>query len=193
MSGAPDLVGQRFGRWTVLRRAGRSAAGKALWALRCACGRAGRATTGNLLDGKTRSCGCLGRALTAARLTTHDATGTPEHRIWQAMLTRCRNPRRRGAARYVGRGIAVCARWRGANGFKNFLADVGPRPSPRHSLDRIDNDDGYAPGNCRWATPREQANNVSRNHKLTRYGVTLTLAQWAERLGRRPRAERELT
>lgn len=188
MSGAPNLTGRRFGRWTVLRRAGRSAANKALWACRCSCGNAAQIPSGNLLDGRTRSCGCLGRALTAARLTTHDATGTPEYRIWQAMHTRCRNPRRRDAARYVGRGIAVCARWCGPNGFKNFFADVGPRPSPRHSLDRIDNDGGYAPDNCQWATPREQANNTRRNHKLTRYGVTLTLAQWAERVGLSPHA-----
>lgn len=90
-------------------------------------------------------------------------SNTPEHRVWRGMQERCYNARRQDWPDYGGRGITVCDRWR--DSFETFLADMGPRPSPKHSVDRIDNAKGYEPGNCRWATATEQARN-RRNVKL---------------------------
>jgi hypothetical protein len=99
------------------------------------------------------------------------------------MRDRCGNPNSAAWDRYGGRGIAVCARWQGENGFANFLADMGARPSAKHSIDRIDNDGPYSRENCRWATAKEQANNKRTNRWLTHSGETLTITGWSERLG----------
>jgi len=104
-----------------------------------------------------------------------------EYRVWQGMLTRCRNPRRQNYPHYGGRGITVCAEW--STSYAAFLQDVGRRPTAHHSLDRIDNTRGYEPGNVRWATAKEQAHNTRRNRQLTARGVTLPLCDWARRLG----------
>lgn len=106
---------------------------------------------------------------------------TPEYRAWTQMLDRCRRPRHPAFHRYGGRGIKVCERWAGS--YEQFLADMGRRPSPRHSLDRIDNDGNYEPSNCRWATTKEQMRNRAANVRLTARGETLTLAEWSERTG----------
>lgn len=97
------------------------------------------------------------------------------------MIGRCENPAGQDAALYHARGITVCERWR--HDFAAFLADMGPRPSPAHSIDRIDSNGNYEPSNCRWALPVVQANNTSRNVKLTHGGETLSVGQWADRLG----------
>lgn len=104
-----------------------------------------------------------------------------EYRAWQNMRTRTNNPRFKDWMLYGGRGIKCCQRW---GSFENFFADLGPKPTPAHSLDRIDSDGHYEPGNCRWATPKQQARNwKSRNRLLTFHGETLPLSAWAERLG----------
>jgi hypothetical protein len=89
----------------------------------------------------------------------HGLSGTPEHRNWRNMIDRCGNPKCKYYPRYGGRGIKVCERWLGPDGFANFYADMGPKPSPAHSIDRVNNDAGYEPGNCKWATKAEQARN----------------------------------
>src|SRR5262245_14872347 len=106
---------------------------------------------------------------------------TPEYRSWLSALNRCPNPRARDRKYYGGRGIRVCDRWR--RSFAAFLADMGPRPSPRHTLERIDNSGHYEPGNCRWATRKEQGNNTRHNRFITHEGITRTLSQWAEATG----------
>jgi hypothetical protein len=107
---------------------------------------------------------------------------TPEYRIWKGMLQRCTNPKQPGFKGYGAKGVKVHPGWRGEGGFERFLAYVGPRPTRRHSIDRFPDQAGdYRPGNVRWATPEEQGRNRSTNRKLTIDGVTLTLADWAER------------
>lgn len=106
---------------------------------------------------------------------------TSEYGIWSGMKSRCYNPRTDNYKHYGGRGIAVCDRWR--NSFDCFLADIGPRPSLNHSLDRINNDGNYEPGNVRWASVQEQRSNTRRNRVVTFRGVTQTLAQWSRSIG----------
>lgn len=108
----------------------------------------------------------------------HGMHRTPEHQAWKAMLGRCTNPRHPAWPDYGGRGIGICEDWRAS--FLAFLRCVGPRPSPLHSLDRVDNSKGYEPENVRWATRKEQARNNRRNRMLTFQGRTQTLADWSE-------------
>jgi hypothetical protein len=107
-----------------------------------------------------------------------------EYFAWAAMKARCYNPSHPGYARYGERGIRICDRW--LESFDNFLADMGPRLSPEHSIDRIDNDGDYAPENCRWATRREQACNRSSNVRLEYAGESMVLKDWAARTGLHP-------
>jgi hypothetical protein len=96
------------------------------------------------------------------------------------MRTRCNNPNQPGWPNYGGRGITVCERW---DSFENFLVDMGQMPGRGYSIDRIDNDGNYEPGNCRWATRAEQSSNTSRNVLVTHNGITKTLTQWSDDLG----------
>jgi hypothetical protein len=106
---------------------------------------------------------------------------TPEYKAWMAMNERCANVNHQSYSFYGGRGITVCERWRVS--FQSFYEDMGPRPSRHHSLDRIDNDAGYFPDNCRWATKSEQQNNIRSNRPITFRGETLNLSQWARKMG----------
>lgn len=113
-------------------------------------------------------------------VSTHGLTYTTEYEIWCGIRKRCNNPKDRLFKYYGARGIKVCERW---NSFENFLADMGPRPSLKHSVDRKDNDLGYEPDNCYWATKSQQMRNTRQNRLLTFDGVTLCATAWAERLG----------
>ena len=115
-----------------------------------------------------------------ARPITHGMTKTPEYRAWLHMKDRCFNPNYQHYSHYGGRGIGVCDRWLN---LENFLADMGSRPTAKHSLDRIDNDGNYSVENCRWATKAEQANNTRYNRLITIGCVTLTIAQWTKEMG----------
>jgi len=108
----------------------------------------------------------------------HGMSDRAEFHIWQGMLARCCVSTNRAYRLYGGRGITVCDRW--LSSFENFYADMGPRPSPKHSIDRIDNDGNYEPGNCRWTTQKVQCNNRSGNRLLTYKGETKTMQQWAD-------------
>ena len=128
------------------------------------------------------------------RYTKHGKWGTTEHTIWKTMIQRCVNPKNNGYSRYGGRGITVCERWMDLN---NFIADIGMRPSKEYSIDRINNDGNYEPGNCRWATAIEQANNRRRNGKepsgclfLSLNGISKTSAHWARELKINPKTIR---
>lgn len=172
-----DLLGQTFGRLTVVASAGSNTRGAALWHCRCACGGSTVTATGSLRDGNTTSCGCKG----PETRRTHAMSKTPEYVAWVQARQRCRNPKWPAFHRYGGRGITVCERWR--DSFEAFFADMGPRPSPAHSLDRIDNDGHYEPGNCRWSTVRAQNFNRGTNRIIEHDGERLPLGLWAERAG----------
>jgi hypothetical protein len=153
-----DLTGQTFGRLTVVSRSV-AQRGNSYWNCRCVCGVERRVSLPNLRSGHVRSCGCLSRESRATRSTIHGharvGARTREYSSWHSMVSRCTNPNIEPYAKYGARGIKVCARWLD---FVNFLADMGERP-PNTSLDRIDNDGNYEPGNCRWATASEQMKN----------------------------------
>jgi hypothetical protein len=161
MAGKPvrQLVGERFGLLLVVEAAG-FAKGRALWRCACDCG-AIVVKVGNLLQqGKTKSCGCGKAALVSAAKRTHGQAGgkkTSIYQRWAGMKRRCGDPNCVEWHNYGGRGIKICDRWR--DSFEAFYADVGDPPGPGLSLDRIDNDGNYEPGNVRWATRSEQSKN----------------------------------
>lgn len=172
-----NLAGQKFGRWTVISFAGKSASKNHRWLCCCDCGTEQVVQAGCLNYGATKSCGCLRREL----YTTHGMSKHPIFNAWRDMLARCATLSHKSFHNYGGRGIKVCPRW--LNSFENFYADMGDRPSEKHSLDRINNDGNYEPGNCKWSTQREQTRNTRRNRRLTFRGKTQCVTAWAEELG----------
>lgn len=176
------MTGNRFGRLVVFERAPNMGHNTA-WVCECDCGAKVTIRKSSLTTGATRSCGCLNSETTTRRNkanAVHGACRTPEHDAWHAMIQRCHNTRNKHFPNYGGRGIAVCERWRT---FTTFLADMGRRPSPEHSIDRKDNGGDYTPENCRWATRSEQGNNRRTNHLLTHGGRTMTVSEWAAEIG----------
>ena len=181
-----DILGRRFGRLLVEKHVGSDKHGQAVWECLCDCGTRSAKKSCRLISGQTRSCGCLHREVVAARVTTHgfSVKGSATkglYRIWKCMIYRCHNEADPAYDNYGGRGIAVCERWR--ESFESFVADMGPRPSPKHTMDRIDNDGPYEPGNCRWGTKKEQCRNKRTNHVVTFNGETMILQDWADKIG----------
>lgn|ERR1700744_882378 len=180
MAKAMNLVGQKFGRLTVIRKIGRAAT-KVVWECLCDCGMHSQSPTGHLMSGKIRSCGCLKREQDRDRLTTHGMSTTRAFNVWMSMKHRCLNPKSTSYKSYGGRGIKICDRWMAS--FENFFADMG-EPPKGSSIDRFPDVNGdYEPGNCRWATVAQQAVNKRTNVLLTFGGKTLCLAEWSRELG----------
>lgn len=175
-----DLTGQAFTRLLVVGYGGiqqiTKRARESVWHCRCQCGNTLTVPQRYLIGDGTKSCGCL----IGQHKRTHGGTGTPTFKAWGAMFARCNNPKHNSYKDYGGRGIRVCERWQR---FENFLADMGERPAGK-SIDRYpDNNGNYEPGNCRWASAREQSNNRRSSRTLTVNGETRTLAEWERHVG----------
>jgi hypothetical protein len=174
-----EIAGKKFGRLTVIKYVG-----DGRWECVCDCGNAVTPYGRAVARVKTKSCGCYRKDNTGKLNNTHGMSKTKEYQIWASMIARCHIPSATGYERWGGRGISVCARWR--NSFTDFLADMGNRPTDKHSIDRINNEGIYEPANCRWATRSEQAKNVRpRKETINKNTVWFdgkTLKQWSVEL-----------
>lgn len=180
-----SLENVQFSRLLVLKRHGKTPAGKRTWLCKCSCGNETVQTTGDLRSGRVVSCGCFSKERIGKLKLSHGnaraGKATTEYSAWAGMVKRCTNPNESNWKFYGGRGIKVCERW--INSFENFLADVGNKPSKTHSIDRINVDGDYEPSNCRWATKAEQSRNTRSNVMVTVDGVTRCLSDWCEITG----------
>lgn len=173
-----NIYGKRFGRLTVLREGPRQGSQRTV-VCKCQCGGIKTAYVCNLTTGKTQSCGCFHKEMASKAKKTHGKTKTIEHKIWSNLRARCNCKGSGGYYKYGARGIKVCDRW---NSFEDFLDDMGLRPSPEYSIERVDNEGPYSPENCIWATRLMQANNKRNNRFLELDHVRMTLSQWAREI-----------
>lgn len=181
-----DLVGRTFSQLTVRRFAGypERHPSKAQWLCDCSCGTHGLTVFGyNLKNGNTNSCGCFKIAQTKKTNSTHRQSKTRLYSVYHVMLARCYDPENARYPLYGARGIRVCRRWRGKNGFVNFAADMGERPRRKLSLERKNNNGPYSSINCRWASQKEQTRNRRGNVVAVFRGHKACLAEHCERLG----------
>lgn len=175
-----DLIDRDFGRLLVVAKSP-SKGKNSCWICRCECGNTKIIRADLLLKGVTTSCGCRAREVASALMRRHGMSKTPEYIAYQSMKSRCDDPNNVAYPSHGGRGISVCEMWQ--NSFENFYADMGPRPSKKHSLDRKNNDGNYEPDNCRWATASMQARNMSRNRMVTIDDVSFCVADWCDLMG----------
>lgn len=172
-----DMTGQKFNRLTAIKRIDLKK-----WLFKCDCGNEKVIDSYCVRKGITKSCGCYNAEVASERGTTHGLTHTSEFHTWCAMRKRCdiNKANKEDFDLYAGRGITVCERW--LNSFENFIEDMGMKPSPKHSIDRIDNNKGYYKENCRWATNKQQSRNKRDNFYITYNNEIKTLVEWCEEL-----------
>ena len=180
---AQDLSGQRFGKLIAVRDIGKNIRGR-VWLCVCDCGQETKSVAAYLKNGHKKSCGCLhaeSAKIAGEKQRTHGHTTkerkphASEYNTWASMKARCTNQKTHSYKRYGGRGIKVCDRWLD---FSNFYADMGPKPSPKHSLERLDTNGNYEPENCVWADAFQQASTRTNVRSITAFGKTMTSAAW---------------
>lgn len=174
-----DLTNNKYGRLTVLKKL-QNHNKHIMWLCKCECGNEIKASGYNLKSGHVKSCGCLKSELSRKRKLTHGLSKTFLYAEWARIRRRCNNPNMTCYKDYGGRGIKVCSEWDSVENFINWSLLNGYKNGL--SIDRIDNNKGYSPDNCRWVTRKVQANNKRNNHLITYNGETKTLAQWSEHL-----------
>lgn len=173
-----DLTGRVFTRWIVIRFNGRNQKNLRMWLCKCLCGKMRAISEDTLRSRHSQSCGCLRVDVATARVFKHGLSHTPIWNIWRAMNRRCNNPSDKSFCNYGGRGIKVCESWLK---FENFFKDMGHRPSGL-TLERIDNNKGYSPDNCKWATRKENIVNRRVTVFMTLNGRTMCQADWCREL-----------
>lgn len=182
-----DLAGKRFGRLTVISVKGRDRNRQAIWTCNCDCGSTVDVLGGNLRRGLQVSCGCQRSETITAASITHGLSKSVEYQCLKAAIARCTNRQNKAFHRYGGRGVTVCDRWihgeSGMSGVECLIADIGLRPSGRHSLERRDNDGPYAPENVYWGTAKDQAINRRSTRFLILDGQKISISEWCKRTG----------
>ncbi len=173
-----SIIGQRYGRLLVVGAL--TAERRGFAACSCDCGKLKLIPASWLKSGAVRGCGCITLKHGHARRRAGQPRVSPEWGCWSGMRTRCTNPRAKSWSRYGGRGISVCERW---NDFENFLADMGPKPTPQHSIEREDNNGDYEPGNCHWAKGKEQRDNRRVTRWIEVRGERRTITDWSDLTG----------
>ncbi len=184
-----DLTGRKFNRLTVISWHGIKHHERT-WLCKCDCGNEAIVCSNHLNKGKVKSCGCanIDQVTRMGRANTkhghwNDGKFTPEYNSWLSMNARCNNVSMHAYSDYGGRGIKICDRWSGDNGFVNFYADMGNKPTPKHTLDRINNNGNYEPSNCRWGTAKQQSRNRRSNHIIEYNGESFCIGEWREIFG----------
>jgi len=172
-----DLTGKSNNRLTAMWPVGKRKGHGVRWLCLCNCGTLKTVFCSDFNSGGVKSCGCLAKEVARRSMKLvreqfpkkiiHGLTKSPEHAVWSSMKHRCSNPNSTGWKSYGGRGIKVCDSWR--ESFESFYADMGPRPTPSHSLDRIDVNGNYCPENCRWATKSQQNSNQRKKLTITNF------------------------
>lgn len=173
-----DLTGKTFGRWDVISRNGSSKEGDPLWLCHCQCGVIKNVRGVSLRFGRSISCGCLKKEENMTALG--ECCKTSEYVIWNGIKGRCYNINNKDYKNYGGRGIKVCERWLGDEGYKNFLEDMGRRPSLNHTIDRGDNNGDYCKENCAWSTDYQQRRNRRDSHWLEYNGRRMIVTDWSK-------------
>lgn len=171
-----NLIGKKFGRWTVSSRSKTRLHNQVYWRCVCSCGSVKDVNGGSLRSGVSMSCGCYNLEKIMLRNTKHGRYGCGSYTSWANMIQRCTNKKNPGYKNYGGRGIGVCKRWLT---FQNFYQDMGDRP-PKKEIDRINNNGDYGPTNCRWVNKKTQNRNRRNNKYLVCSGENKLIAEWAD-------------
>jgi len=181
MSRKLNLIGQRFGRLTVIKGLDKNKSGEYPWLCKCDCGNETIGVSWRLRNGEKKSCGCLQKEVTSKRVSKHKMYGTRLHSIWRHMKERCDNPNVKFYQNYGGRGITYCQEWEEFSDFYEWSIKNGYKDNL--TIDRIDVNGNYEPDNCRWATTKEQNVNRRNTIRITIDGVTKTIPEWSEKTG----------
>lgn len=176
-------IGKKFGYLTIIGRAEKDKYGRIPWLCKCDCGNTMVTHFRPLETGAVKSCGCYRNKRLARDVFIHGKSKTKLYNCWCGIKARCENPKTYSYHLYGGRGITFHEPWRMFKNFDSYIQEtIGDPPTPQHSIDRIDNNGNYEPGNIRWATHKEQGNNQRTNYLVEFNGQTKTLSQWSEYL-----------